>query len=102
MINGDGNDNDDCNDDDIVSVTAGSKGWRRMDYIWNKSWVLLDRFDPVSDYEVRLLARNRLGDMSTSSILKFSNQRHGEDIHRFCAQTERVRRVTGLPAQTDR
>ncbi|XP_076448650.1 neuroglian-like [Babylonia areolata] len=55
----------------------GYKGWWTTDYIWNKSWVLLDRFDPISDYEVRLLARNRLGDMSTSSILKFSNQRQG-------------------------
>nr|KAG5706338.1 hypothetical protein BaRGS_033099 [Batillaria attramentaria] len=55
----------------------GSNGWRTMDYIWNKSWVVLDKFDPISDYEVRLLARNRQGDMSTSSILKFSNQRHG-------------------------
>ncbi|KAK7102843.1 hypothetical protein V1264_021008 [Littorina saxatilis] len=31
----------------------------------------------MSHYEVRLLARNRLGDMSTSSIFKCSNQRHG-------------------------
>ncbi|PVD25359.1 hypothetical protein C0Q70_15859 [Pomacea canaliculata] len=59
----------------------GSESWRTVDYIWNKSLVVLDKFDPVSDYEVRLLARNRLGDMSTSSILKFSNNRHGNPCH---------------------
>ena len=95
-----GGDDDGDGDDDVV-LSSGSKGWRTMDYIWNKSWVLLDRFDPVSDYEVRLLARNRLGDMSTSSILKFSNQRHGKAAVQWSLTRDTVRqRYSGLYPET--
>ena len=59
-------------------VPAGSQEWRSTDHVSNTSWVLLDRADPVLHCDVRVLARNQVGDTATSSILRFSGPAPGK------------------------
>ncbi|XP_012937506.1 protein sidekick-2 [Aplysia californica] len=61
----------------------GRADWHNTEYVYDKSWLMLDRADvPVSDLEIRLVASNRLGDTATSRTIAVAKIVQQESSHK--------------------
>ncbi|XP_067685215.1 neuroglian-like isoform X1 [Haliotis asinina] len=61
----------------------GDNTWKSTDSEWRKPWTMINNLAPGSKYEVRVVARNRLGDTASSESLLVKTQwPEGQNFYR--------------------
>ena len=70
------------NDSPHNVIILGQDRWNKMEVL-NKSWIGLTTTKPFVDYEVRLFARTKHGDVSDFSVLKIPHRFYGWQIIYF-------------------
>ncbi|XP_052277311.1 neuroglian-like isoform X2 [Dreissena polymorpha] len=63
---------------------AGEAEWKVANSEWGRNWMVINDLSPNMEYEVRLVAKNKHGDMASSTLYRVKTQpRQGGDAHLY-------------------
>ncbi|KAH3835512.1 hypothetical protein DPMN_108865 [Dreissena polymorpha] len=58
----------------VIFCFSGEAEWKVANSEWGRNWMVINDLSPNMEYEVRLVAKNKHGDMASSTLYRVKTQ----------------------------